>query len=460
MNYFRTKPIDQLIRETREEGHRLKRTLGAVDLTALGIGAIIGTGIFVLTGVVASRFAGPAVTISLLISGIAAALTALVYAELASMVPVSGSAYTFSYAALGEIIAWIIGWDLILEYSVAAGAVSIGWSSYIVDLFRSIGLSLPKSFTACPSDGGVVNLPAAIIVILITSLLIRGTHESTLVNTIIVAAKLLAILLFIAVGIGFVRAENWAPFAPFGWPGIMRGAAIIFFAYIGFDAVSTAAEEVKNPRRDLPTGIIASLGISTLLYLTVATILTGMVPYRELSTASPVAWSLLKVGVKWASAVVSVGALAGLTSVLLVNIYGQSRIFFAMSRDGLLPPVFSRVHPVFQTPVFVTLLTGSVVAMTGAFLPIQTVAELANIGTLFAFILVSIGVVVLRRTKPEVRRPFRTPLVPYVPATAALFSLYLASSLPLLTWIRFTIWLFLGLLIYYLWGRKHSRLAS
>lgn len=459
MNYFRTKPIDQLLRETREEGHRLKRTLGAVDLTALGVGAIIGTGIFVLTGVVAARFAGPAVTLSLLISGIAAALTAFVYAELASMVPVAGSAYTFSYAALGELIAWIIGWDLILEYSVAAGAVSIGWSSYIVDLFRSVGLNLPKALTLSPSEGGLANLPAALVVILITSLLVRGTRESTLVNMIIVAAKLLAIVLFIAVGVRFVRAENWTPFIPFGVPGMMRGAAIIFFAYIGFDAVSTAAEEVKNPRRDLPVGIIASLGVATMLYLTVAAILTGMVPYRELGTASPVAWSLLRAGVRWASAVVSLGALAGLTSVLLVNIYGQSRIFFAMSRDGLLPPMFSRLHPLFKTPVLVTVLTGSVVALTGAFLPIQTVAELANIGTLFAFILVSIGVVVLRRTKPEIRRPFRTPLVPYVPALAAMFSLYLALNLPLLTWARFVAWLFLGLLIYFFWGRRHSRLS-
>ncbi len=457
---LRTKPLDALLAETKEKGHRLRKSLGALDLTALGVGAIIGTGLFVLTGVAAARYAGPAVIVSFTVSGLAAVLTALVYAELASMVPVAGSAYTYSYAALGEIFAWIIGWDLILEYTVAAGAVAIGWSSYIHDLLRAAGISLPAWATAPPTAGGLLNLPAIFIVAVITGVLIWGTREGAEVTRVIVAIKLAVVALFIALGVTHVSPSLWRPFAPFGWSGIMRGAAIIFFAYIGFDAVSTAAEEVRHPARDLPRGIVASLAIATVLYLVVAAILTGMVPYYTLNNASPIANALWAVGAGWASAVISVGALAGLTSVLLVNIYGQSRVFYAMARDGLLPPIFATLSRRFATPALDTAITGAAVALIGGFLPIQVVAELANIGTLAAFILVSAGVIVLRRTAPDRPRPFRTPGVPYVPGLAIAFSLYLMISLPRLTWIRFLAWLAIGQVIYFLYGRRHSLLAA
>ena len=457
---LRTKPLDALLEETKEKGHRLRKTLGALDLTALGVGAIIGTGLFVLTGVAAARYAGPAVIVSFTVSGLAAVLTALVYAELAAMVPVAGSAYTYSYAALGEIFAWIIGWDLILEYTVAAGAVAIGWSSYIHDLLRAAGISLPAWATTPPTAGGLVNLPAILIVAVITAVLIWGTREGAEVTRVIVAIKLVVVGLFIALGVTHVHASLWRPFAPFGWSGIMRGAAIIFFAYIGFDAVSTAAEEVRHPAQDLPRGIVASLAIATVLYLVVAAILTGMVPYYTLNNASPIANALWAVGAGWASAVISVGALAGLTSVLLVNIYGQSRVFYAMARDGLLPPLFATLSRRFATPAVDTAITGTAVALIAGFLPIQVVAELANIGTLAAFILVSAGVIVLRHTAPDRPRPFRTPAVPYVPGLAIVFSLYLMASLPRLTWIRFLAWLAIGQVIYFLYGRQHSLLAK
>ena len=456
---FRTKPIGDLLRESRERRHGLKRTLNYLDLTALGLGAIIGTGIFVLTGVAAARYAGPAVILSFVAAGLVSALTALVYAELAAMVPVAGSAYTYAYTALGELVAWIIGWDLVLEYTVAAGAVAIGWAGYVVDLLSAVGLALPRWATTSPLAGGIVNLPAVFIVAVVTVLLVVGTRQTTLVNRVVVVIKLAVVVFFIVVGASFVKPENWRPFAPFGFPGVMRGAAIIFFAYIGFDAVSTAAEEVREPRRDLPIGILASLAVSTGLYLAVAAILTGIVPYRDLDTASPIAHALLRIGVRSGSALVSVGALAGLTSVLLVDIFGQSRVFFSMSRDGLLPPMFSRVHPRFHTPVLVTVLTGFAVALIGGLLPIQDVAELANIGTLTAFILVSIGVVVLRRRRPNLRRPFRTPGVPFIPALTVVSALYLMTNLPVLTWVRFIVWLAIGLVIYFAWSRHHSNLA-
>ena len=480
---FRTKPISDMLAEAgdRESGG-LKKTLTGFDLAIFGIGAIIGTGIFVLTGVAAARYAGPGIVMSFVVSGTAAALTALVYAELASMVPVSGSAYTYSYAALGEIVAWIIGWDLILEYIVAAGAVSIGWSSYVVTLLASTGVHLPAWAIAPPgvaplvgaAEGagaasgaaaaggglGVVNLPAMLIVLLVTVLLVEGTRESKWFSRIIVTVKVAVVLLFLFLGIRFVRPANWVPFMPFGWAGVMRGAAVIFFAYIGFDAVSTAAEEVKRPQRDLPVGIISSLTISTVLYLAVALVLTGMTSYRNLDTASPIATALLTVGIRWGSAVVSVGAIAGLTTVLLVNIFGQSRVFYSMARDGLLPPLFARIHPRLKTPVATTALTGLVVALIGGLLPIGVVAELANIGTLSAFVLVSVGVVVLRHKRPDLPRPFRVPLVPFLPAVAAAFSLYLIANLPPFTWVRFFAWLFIGLIIYFSYGRKASLLGK
>ncbi|MFZ5769707.1 MAG: amino acid permease [Bacillota bacterium] len=450
---LRTRPI------TRPPERGLRRVLGPWDLTFLGLGGIIGTGIFVLTGVAAARFAGPAVVVSFVISGIAATLTAFVYAELASMVPVAGSAYTYAYSALGELPAWIIGWDLILEYTVAASAVAIGWGSYLSSLLANLGMPLPHTLTAGPWEGGALNLPALTVVAVITALLTLGTRESATFNLVVVITKLAALALFIALGVGKVNPLNWVPFAPYGAAGVMRGAAIVFFAYIGFDAVSTAAEEVRRPARDLPIGIMASLGIATSLYLAVAAILTGILPYPHLDTASPVATALAAAGYRWASAAVSVGALAGLTSVLVVDIFAQSRIFFAMAGDGMLPPVFASLEPRRGTPTFSTYLTGGTVALMASLLPIGTVAELANIGTLAAFVLVSAGVIALRRLRPDLPRPFRVPWVPWFPAFAAVFCLYLMANLPALTWVRFGVWLTIGLTIYFTYSLRHSLVA-
>ncbi|HHY97620.1 MAG TPA: amino acid permease [Firmicutes bacterium] len=456
MGLWSKKSVETLRRDSAYHKSALKRNLGPTDLTALGIGAIIGTGIFVLTGVAAARYAGPAVLISFMISGTAAGLAALCYAELASMVPVAGSAYTYSYIALGEIIAWVIGWNLILEYAVSAGAVSIGWSGYFVNLLRAAGIHLPRWATASPLSGGVANLPAGIIALAITALLVFSTRESSHANKLIVAIKLAAVLFFIGIGIFHIKPSNWTPFAPYGWSGVMRGSAIVFFAYIGFDAVATAAEEVKRPQRDLPIGLIASLGISTILYILVTVILTGVVNYRRLDTPAPVAFALLQAGVPWGTAIVSVGALTGLTSVLLVTIFAQSRVFFAMPRDGLLPAAFTKIHRKFGTPYMVTIVTGIVVALIGMLLPIGMVAELANIGTLTAFVLVSIGILILRKTQPNLPRPFKTPFMPYTPILTIIFCGYLAANLPRLTWVRFVLWLIIGMFIYFLYGRNHS----
>lgn len=460
MGKSRIKSIEMLLVEKEKSRHRLPRTLGAFDLTALGVGAIIGTGIFVLTGVASANFAGPGVVLSFILAGIASGLAAIVYAEMASMIPVAGSAYTFSYVSLGETLAWLVGWNLILEYLVSAGAVAIGWSSYLVDLLLSAGIALPVQITASPLNGGIVNLPAVIIVLGLTALIITGTQHSTTANKFVVAAKLLAIIFFIVLGSRHINTANWRPFLPFGITGVIQGAAIVFFAYIGFDAVSTAAEEVKNPRRDLPIGIISSLSVATVLYLLVSLILTGMVPYRALNTASPVASAMLRAGLPWAAAVISVGALAGLTSVLLVVLYGQSRIFFAMARDGLLPPIFDWVHPRFNTPLWDSLIIGLAVAFIGAFLPITIVAELANIGTLSAFAAVSAGLLVMRKKRPDLPRPFRVPWVPLLPILSIAASVYLAVNLPRFTWIRFVVWIAAGLIVYFIYGRKNSLLAQ
>lgn len=461
MSVWRKKPVEDVLAQRTANKRGLVPTLGVADLTALGVGAVIGTGIFVLTGVAAANYAGPGVIFSFILSGIAAALAGLVYAELAAAVPSAGSAYTFSYLSLGEMIAWLVGWNLILEYLVAAGAVSIGWSSYLGDLLRSVGIIiLPAAYTVSPFEGGIINLPAALIVLLITGLIITGTQHSATANKLIVAVKLAAIALFIALGVQNINPANWQPFLPYGVPGIFHGAAIVFFAYIGFDAVATASEEVKNPQRDLPRGIFLTMAISSTLYVAVAAILTGMVRYTELGTASPVAYALLKVGVPWASALISVGALIGLTSVLLVAMYGQSRIFFAMARDDLLPPIFDWLHPRFRTPVWDSLIIGIIVALIGAFLPIGLVAEMANIGTLSAFIAVSVGVIILRRTHPDLSRPFRLPWMPAIPVLTIVFAGYLALNLPPLTWIRFAVWIILGLVIYAHYGYRKSKLAG
>ncbi|MBO8127981.1 MAG: amino acid permease [Peptococcaceae bacterium] len=452
----RTKPLGELIR--RKEGSRLTRTLGSLDLVALGIGAIIGTGIFVVTGVAAAQYAGPGLVVSFVLAGIAAGLAALVYAELASAIPIAGSAYTYSYAALGEFVAWIVGWNLMLEYMVALGAVAIGWGSYFTDMMRSVGFTLPRALVASPAEGGIVNLPGVLVTFLIAYLVFRGTKQSASVNRVIVFIKLAVILLFIILGIKYVNPANWRPFLPFGPSGIVQGAAIIFFAYIGFDAVATAAEETKKPQRDLPIGIIGSLAISTILYIGVTLVLTGLVPYSQLNTASPVATALLRVGIPFAGLIVSIGALAGISSVLVVMLYAQSRIFFAMARDGLLPPVFARVHPKYKTPYFSILIAGGVVALTAGFLPISIVAQLANIGTLTAFIITAVGVLILRKKRPDLPRPFKTPGTPVTPLVSIAVSLFLILNLPPLTWIRFAVWMAIGLIIYFVYSYRHSKL--
>jgi APA family basic amino acid/polyamine antiporter len=459
-NLFATKSIEMLIAQTEEKGHKLKKALGALDLTLLGIGAIIGTGIFVLTGVAAATYAGPAVILSFVVSGLACAFAALCYAEFASMIPVAGSAYTYAYATLGELLAWIIGWDLILEYAVGSITVSIGWSGYFVNLLNGIGIHIPAWISTPP-----FNLPAAVIVAIMTTILVIGIKESARLNNVIVAVKLVVILFFIGFGIFFIKPDNWSPFVPFGWTGIMTGAAIVFFAYIGFDAVSTTAEEAKNPKRDLPIGIIASLVICTVLYIAVSAILTGIVPIRSFATnqsflSAPIAFALNFINQGWASGIISIGAIMGITSVLLVMLMGQPRVFFAMSRDGLLPQKISKVHPKFQTPYITTIITGVVVGAIALLIPIGTAAELTNIGTLFAFAIVSTGVMILRKTNPEHPRPFRTPIVYITAPLGVLFSCYLMYSLPVLTWIRFLAWLDVGLFIFFFYGRTHSRLTA
>jgi basic amino acid/polyamine antiporter, APA family len=456
------KPVAMLLEDAAFHEGGLKRALGAIELTALGIGAIIGAGIFVLTGVAAARLAGPAVTASFVVSGFACAMAALCYAEFAAMIPVAGSAYSYSYATMGELTGWIIGWDLILEYAVAAAAVAVGWSGYLGVILKGVGIHLPVALSHAPGSvpGAIINLPALLIVLLMSAILVVGISESARINSIIVAVKLTAVAIVILVGVFYVRPENWSPFLPFGWHGIMKGAALIFFAYIGFDAVSTAAEEVVDPQRNLPLGIMASLLVCTVLYILVAGVLTGMTPYRTIDVNAPLASAFVNRGLNLVSGVVSAGAVAGLTSVLLVLLLGQSRIFFAMSRDGLLPPVFSRVHPRFRTPHIPTIATGIAVALTAAFLPIEEIAELTNIGTLFAFVLVCIGVWILRHADPDRHRPFKAPFMPLVPILGVLFCGYLMASLPELTWMRFFGWLVIGLVMYFIYGRKHSRVSA
>ena len=456
-NIFRTKSIDTLLSDASGK-KSLKKVLGAFELTMLGIGAIIGTGIFVLTGIAAANYSGPALILSFVISGLACAFAALCYAEFAAMVPVAGSAYTYSYAALGEVWAWIIGWDLILEYAVAIAAVAIGWSGYIVKLLSAAHITLPAALVNAPGvEGGMVNLPAMLIIGVITLLLTLGAKESAFINNVIVIVKIAVVLLFIFLGSGHINTANWTPFMPYGFSGVVQGASIVFFAYIGFDAVSTAAEEVKNPQKDLPKGIIASLVICTVLYIIVAAILTGILPYYQYKgTSAPVAFALEQIGINWGSALVSVGAVAGITSVLLVMIFGQTRVFFAMSRDGLLPKVFGEVHPKFGTPAKSTILVGVATALIAGFTPIGIVAELTNIGTLAAFVVVSAAVIVLRKKRPDLKRSFKCPWVPVVPALAILFCLGLIFNLPLITQIRFVVWLALGVIIYFAYSKKHS----
>lgn len=447
----------------------LRRCLSAIDLTLLGIGAIIGTGIFVLTGIAAATLAGPAVVISFIFAGLACAFAALSYAELASSVGGCGSAYGYSYAAFGELAAWIIGWDLILEYGISVAAVANGWSGYFNNALEGLGLSLPHYLTHAPSVGGVINLPASAIIFILMVLLIIGVKESAKLNTVMVSIKLVTISIFIGFAVFNIHPENWSPFMPFGWfehnaagrpVGILAGSSIVFFAYVGFDAVSTAAEEAHNPRRDLPIGIIASLGFCTLVYIIVSGLLTAVVPYTELNVPSPVAHALKLIGLNWASSLVATGVIAGLTTVMLVLYYGLTRIIFAMSRDGLLTPSFSQVNSKTHTPVRVIVLSGLAMALVAGLVPLGDLAELVNIGTLFAFVLVCLGVIVLRYTDPDMHRPFKTSANPLFPVMGILSCTALMSFLPPLTWYRFIIWLMIGLVLYFSYSIKHSKLRS
>jgi APA family basic amino acid/polyamine antiporter len=467
-NLLKTKSIEQLVGDAEHGAKALRRTLSAMDLTLLGIGAIIGTGIFVLTGTAAANQAGPAIVLSYVLAGLACAFAALCYAEFAAMIPISGSAYTYAYATLGEIFAWMIGWDLILEYAVGSMTVAVGWSGYFQRILAGFGLHLPAWMSAAPAaglDGAIVNLPAIIIVLLISALLVIGVRESARFNAVMVAVKLAAILFFIIIGVGYVKPENWSPFMPYGFAGVSAAAAVVFFAYIGFDAVSTTAEEAKNPSRDLPIGIIASLIICTVLYLSVAGILSGIIPVVEYRADAqflnaPVGYALAVIDQDWAAGLVSAGAVAGITSVLLVMLLSQPRIFFAMSRDQLLPPGVSKVHPRFRTPYITTLITGVVVAIVAGFTPIQVLGEMTSIGTLFAFVVVSLAVIILRRKRPDARRPFRVPGGYVIPVLGVVSCSYLMISLTVMTWVRFLVWLDLGMVIYWFYGRTHSQLAN
>jgi len=454
---FRTKPIEQLTRHC-EDGQGLKRVLRPYELILLGIGAVVGTGIFVITGVAAADYSGPAIILSFVISGLVCILAALCYAEFAAMVPVAGSAYTYCYASLGEIWAWIIGWDLILEYAVSISAVAIGWSAYVVNLLSDVGITLQPELINPPGvAGGMINLPAVLIILFITGVLIIGMKESARLNTLIVIINVAVILLFLALGYGHIDSVNWHPFMPFGWTGVFAGAAIVFFAYIGFDAVLTAAEEVENPQKNLPRGIIASVVIVMILYIVVAAVLTGIVPFGDFhNTSAPVAYALNHIGIPWGAALVSIGALCGITSVILVTLYGQTRIFFAMARDGLLPRFFSEIHPVFNTPAKVTLVVGLLTALLASVTPVERIAELVNIGTLAAFIIVAIGILVLRKVDPGRTRPFRCPFMPWIPILCIISCAGLILVLPGITQLRFVGWMLIGLCLYFVFGLRNS----
>ena len=469
MTLWTRKTISSLIADS--EASELHRALGPGALILLGIGAIIGAGVFVLTGDVAAHYAGPGLVLSMSLAGVACALAGLCYAELASMIPVAGSAYTYSYATFGELVAWIIGWDLILEYSLSSSTVALGWGANMVSLLADLGIPFPAALTAAPgqtvtlADGSTItalfNVPAAFIVLLITLLLVVGVKESARTNTIIVIIKLAVLALFILVGVQHIKPEllhplvppNTGTFGQFGWSGVLRGAGIIFFAYIGFDAVSTAAQEAKNPQRDMPIGILGSLVVCTIVYVALALVLTGVAPYATLGVADPLNVGIAAMGIRWLGPIVKLGALAGLFSVILVNLLAQPRIFYSMSRDGLLPPVFSRVHRRFGTPHVTTTVTGICVALAAGVLPLGVLSQLVSMGTLLAFALVCIGVLILRRTDPNRVRPFKTPGMPYVPILGAAVCVYLMAGLPWPTWERLFIWLAIGLAIYFTYGR-------
>ncbi|WP_019631360.1 amino acid permease [Actinomadura atramentaria] len=487
MHLLRTKSVEQSIQDTEAPEHRLRRDLSALDLTVFGVGVIIGTGIFVLTGQVAKDKAGPAVAISFVLAAVVCGLAALCYAEFSSTVPVAGSAYTFSYATLGEFPAWIIGWDLILELALGAAVVAVGWSGYAASLLDTLGMPLPAAISHPPGEhGGVVNVPAILLVFGVTILLVTGVKVSSRVNAVVVGIKLAVVLLIIVAGLFFIKGANYTPFIPpskptgsvegagapliqvlfglspvsYGWFGIFAAVAIVFFAYVGFDVVATAAEEARNPQRDVPIGLIGSLFVTAILYAAVSLVVVGMQNYTRLSDAAPLADAFRAVGHPAFATIISVGAVAGLTTVVLILLLGQSRVFFAMSRDGLLPPSLSSVHPRFGTPYRSTILMGAIVAVLSGFIPLAKLAELVNIGTLFAFCLVAGGVVVLRRTRPDLHRAFRAPFVPVVPALAILGCLFVMLNLPVETWLRFIGWMALGTVLYLFYGYRHSRVGA
>jgi APA family basic amino acid/polyamine antiporter len=510
MNLFRRKSVTDLQAEALTD-HSLHRVLGPVNLTALGVGAIIGTGIFVLTGTVAAQNAGPAVVLSFVLAGLASIFAALCYSEFAALVPMAGSAYTYGYATLGELFAWIIGWDLILEYAVGAITVAIGWSGYVVSFLRDIGIVVPPQlaaargtdlidlpaalavglkmragWTAFSTGLGeqiqalgtdpatlshvttIFNLPAVLIIFLVTTLLVVGIKESANFNNVIVFVKVAVVLLFIAGAARAIDSANWHPFIPantgksghFGWSGIMTGAGIVFFAYIGFDAVSTAAQEAKNPQRDMPIGIIGSLLICTVLYIVVSAIATGVVPYTQLDVPDPIAVAADRAGMGWMGKLIKLGAIAGLSSVILVMLLGQSRVFYSMARDGLLPPVVSRVHPRFRTPWITSIVTGFGVAFFSAVFTVREAGSLCSIGTLLAFVIVSVGVLVLRVREPDLPRRFTTPAVWFVAPAGAVSAIALMSALPLTTWVRLIVWFLIGMVVYFSYGVRRSKLAQ
>ncbi|WP_018291814.1 amino acid permease [Verrucomicrobium sp. 3C] len=441
--------------ERREAPVGLHRTLTSLDLMLLGIGAIVGAGVFVLTGVAAATAAGPGLWLSFVVAGLACVFAALCYAEFASVVPTAGSAYAYASLSMGEFAGWLTGWNLILAYLLTGGVVAIGWSGYFQELLAGVGLSLPTALGKAPHEGGWLNLPAALIALGLSGILALGARESARFNHWIVVIKLLVIGLFLLVAMRHVNPQNWHPLLPFGWRGVMTGAALIFFAYVGFDAVSAAAEEAKNPQRDLPLGILGSLAVCTVVYILVGVVLTGIVPYRILNVKDPVAFALVQVGERVAADFVAVGAIAGITSALLVNLYGQSRVFFAMCRDGLLPGFLGRIHPISRTPARMILLIGALVAGIAGFLPIESVAELTNMGALAAFMVVALGVLVLRKKRPGLLRPFQVPFMPWSAMSAIGFCGYLMTNLSRKTFVCFLLWMFVGALVYLvlLWGR-------
>lgn len=471
MSLFATKSLDRILAESEGGKHQLKKTLGPVNLVALGIGAIIGAGLFSLTGIAAADHAGPAVVLSFVVAAIGCAFAGMCYSEFSTMIPVAGSAYTYAYATMGEFLAWIIGWDLVIEYAIGAATVSVSWSSYVVKLLSRFGIHLPNDLTHCPWDeqAGIINLPAMFIIVAVSCLLIIGISESARVNAVIVVVKVAIVLVVIFVGYSYVKPENYVPFIPpntgvsgeFGWSGIMRGAGVIFFAYIGFDAVSTAAQEAKKPQRDMPIGIIGSLVVCTILYIMFARVLTGMVNYTVFKgDAAPVGTVIALFPSELLQTVIYVGIIAGYSSVILVMLLGQSRVFYSMSRDGLLPPVFSYIHPKFQTPYRSNLIVMAFAALLAGFLPISQLGHMTSIGTLLAFVIVCIGILVMRKTNPNAPRPYRTPLVPLVPILGVLVCFSMMAFLDYVTWLRLFAWLALGMFIYFGYSRKHSHLAQ